>query len=120
MLSFLPGHHEEKFFFQFFFSFEKNVLDWCSSDQLYMCMSAVQCLRRGSGFWQFVEHLLRIEQKRQDGLACDEEPWCLSGSGSSDGRSELDGESNSPPITATIDDRPTLLLFLVVKPAGFW
>ena len=40
-----------------------------------------------------MEDLLGIEQKRQDGLACDEEPWCLSGSDSSDGRSELDGES---------------------------
>ena len=40
-------------------------------------------LRRASGFWQFVAHLLRMEQKRQDDLACDEEPWCLSGSDSS-------------------------------------
>ena len=44
--------------------------------------------------------LLRMEQKRQDDLACDEEPWCLPGSDSSDGRSELDSESevsNFPP-----------------------
>ena len=93
MLSFLPEHHED-IFFSIFFLVLKNVLDRCSSDQL--CMSAVQCLRRGGGFWQFVKHLLRIEQKRQDGLA-----------DSSDGRSELDGESKvsdfSP--TATIDQR---------------
>ena len=56
-------------------------------------MSAVQRLRRVCGFWQFVKHLHRMEQKRQDDLACNEEPWCLSGSDSSDGRSELDGES---------------------------
>ena len=53
------------------------------------------------------EHLLRMGQKRQDDLACDEEPWCLSGSDSSDGRSELVGDFS--PITATIDQR-----FLVV------
>ena len=86
-------------------------------------MSAVQCLRRGGGFWQFVEHLLRIEQKRHNGLVCDEEPLCLSGCDSSDGRSEIDGESevsNSPPPPPDyVDDRPVLLLFLVVKPAGF-
>ena len=64
-------------------------------------MSAVECLRRDGGVWQFVEHLLRIELERQGGLACDEEPWCLSGSDSSDGRLELDGESEVsgfPPI----------------------
>ena len=48
-----------------FFSFEKNVLERCSSDQLCI-MSEVQRLRRAGGFWQFVEHLLRMEQKRQD------------------------------------------------------
>ena len=70
-------------------------------------------LRRGSGFWQFVAHLLRMEQKRQDDLACDEEPWCLSGSDSSDGRSEVGDESevsDFSPIMATIDQG-----FLVVR-----
>ena len=79
-------------------------------------MSAVQCLRRAGGFWQFVEPLLRMEQKRQDDLACYEEPWCLSGSDSSDRISELDGKSevsDFPQTTATID--PVFLLFLVVK-----
>ena len=94
-------------FFSIFLVLKKSVLDRCSSDQL--CMSAVQCFRRGGGFWQFVEHLLRIEQKRQDGLACDEEPWCPSGSDSSDRRSELDGESEVSDFStidmATIDQR---------------
>ena len=60
-------------------------------------------------FWQLVEYLLRIEQKRQDGLACDVEPWCLSGSDSrKKERSELDGESevsDFAPVLATIDQR---------------
>ena len=102
------------YFFLFILSFKKNVLDRCSFDQL--CMSAVQCLRRAGGFWQFVEPLLRMEQKRQDDLACNEEPWCPSGSDSSDRISELDCKSevsDFPQITATID--PVLLLFLVVR-----
>ena len=76
MLSFLPGHHEDMFF-SIFLVLKKNVLDRWSSDQL--CMPGVQCLRRAGGFWQFVEHLLRIEQNRLDSLVCDEELWCLSG-----------------------------------------
>ena len=67
MLSFLPGHHEDMFCF--FLKFWKNVLERCCSDK--QCMSSVERLRRASGFWQFVEHLLRMEQKRQDDLACD-------------------------------------------------
>ena len=75
-------------------------------------MSAVQRLRRAGGFWQFVEHL-RMEQKWQGDLACDEEPSCLSGSDSSDGRSELDNQSEVSDfslITATIDQ-----CFLLVR-----
>ena len=76
-------------------------------------MSAVQRFRQADGLWQFVEHLLRMELKRQDDLTCDEEPWCLSGSDSPDERSELDGDSEASdfsPIMATIDQR-----FLVVR-----
>ena len=76
-------------------------------------MSAVQRLRLAVGFWQFAEHLFSMEQKRQDDLACDKEPCCLSGSDSSDGRSELDGESEVSDfslIMTTIDQR-----FLVVR-----
>ena len=111
-LSFLPGHQED----MFLLSFEKIALERCCSGQL--CMSAVQRLCRASGFWLFLEHFLRMEENRQEDLTCDEEPWCLSGSDSSDGRSELDDESEVSDfslITATIDQR-----FLVVRPAGFW
>ena len=114
---FLLGHHEIMFFFNFF-SFEKSVLDWCSSDQL--CMSAVQCLRRGGWFSQFVKHLLRIEQKRQDGLACDEEPLCLYGSDSSDGRSELDGESEVSDFPGLPRRSTSASSLPCGEPAGFW
>ena len=64
--------HTNTFFFTWaswrrVFSFEKKFLDRWSSNQLRM--SAVQCLRRAGGLLQFVEHLLMMEQKRQDAFS---------------------------------------------------
>ena len=97
---FLPGHYEV-FFLIYFKILEKR--SWIGAvPTSYVCLQ-FSVFTEPVDFWQFVEPLLlRMEQNRQGDLACDEEPWCLPGSDSSDGRWELDGESE-------VSDFPQLL-----------
>ena len=82
-------------------------------------MSAVQCLHRAGGLGQFMEQLFAMGWNKNGRmvLACDEEPWCLSGSDSSNGRSELCGESevsDFSPITL-----PRMVRQAYKAPLGF-
>ena len=116
--AFFPGHHEDM---SFFFFFEKKCLgSYGSSDRLWM--SVGQCLRRGGGFWQFVEHHLRMEQKSRAGWfsmwwGALVSVWFRLFRRKISAQRQVRGQRLPPDYR---DDWPALLLFLVVKPAGFW
>ena len=64
-----------------------------------------------------------MEQKRHEDLACDEEPWYLSGFDSSDAEDQSSSSNASSRLATSPapdygDDGPALLLFLFVK--TFW
>ena len=108
----------ERFFFQFFFSFEK--VSWIGVVPTNCACSQSSVFAEAMDFGSSCSTSSTIiEQKGQDGLACDEEPWCLSGSDSSDGRKirsrarqRVQGQRTPPPPPCRLRRRSTSASFL--------